>query len=261
VVAKGGRPRRLHVFRFPAVKRAHFAVVLTLLLLAAPSYAQSDIDFDPAITQEQFGQFSRIVAQGIFASPVHPAGAAGLLRFDVGIGATVVKVDTGAEYWQRAVGDDFTYGGDYVGIPRLIVVKGLGAATIAGSYAKISDTGISVLGASVDIPIIRGGIATPTVALRASYATLRGVDVYELDTYGVEGFIGKGFGPLTLYGGYGRMRSNAEGQLTEQIVIEDSSDLNRYTVGVRFSLGFPKLVVEATQAEERAYSAKVSFGL
>ena len=201
------------------------------------------------------------MAQGIYASPVHPAGASGLLRFDVGIAATVVNVDTTASYWQRAVGEDFSYGGDYVGVPRLIVVKGLGAATISGSYAKISDTGISVLGGSIDLPIIRGNLVQPTVALRGTYATLRGVEVYDLDTYGVEGFIGKGFGPLTLYGGYGRMRSSAEGRTTEQIVLEDTSDQNRYTVGVRFSLGIPRIVIEATQAEERAYSAKVSLGL
>ena len=235
-------------------------------MVAAPAVAQ-DIEFSPEITQEEFRTFSRLMAQGIFASPVHPAGSAGLLRFDIGVAATVVEIDTSASYWQNAIGDeDFSVGGDYIGLPRLVFVKGLGGATIAGTYAKISDTGISVWGGSVDIPIINGGLVSPTIALRGSYSTLRGVDEYRLKTYGLEGFIGKGFGPLTVYGGYGRMRSDARGIIPErgpapEIILEDESDINRITVGARFSLGLPKLVFEATQAEETMYSAKLSLGL
>ena len=235
------------------------------MFFALPLHAQSDVDFDPAITQAEFQKFSRLIAQGIFASPVHPAGAAGLLRFDIGVAATAVPVDKNASYWQRAVGNDFTVSG-YVGVPRLVVVKGLGPITVAGTYAKISDTGISVIGGSVDLPIINGGLVRPTVALRGSYSQLRGVDVFKLKTYGVEGFIGKGFGPATVYGGYGRMRSVAQGTVNIITILpvkplEDSSDIDRLTLGLRFSLGFPKLVIEATQAEELSYSAKVSFGL
>lgn len=235
-------------------------------MVATPVVAQ-DIQFSPEITQEEFRTFSRLMAQGIFASPVHPAGSAGLLRFDIGVAATVVEIDTDAPYWQNAIGDeDFSVGGNYIGLPRLVFVKGLGGATVAGTYAKISDTGISVWGGSVDIPIINGGLVSPTIALRGSYSTLRGVDEYRLNTYGLEGFIGKGFGPLTVYGGYGRMRSDARGIIPErgpapEIILEDESNINRITVGARFSLGLPKLVFEATQAEETMYSAKLSVGL
>jgi hypothetical protein len=44
-------------------------------------------------------------------------------------------------------------------------------------------------------------------------------------------------------------------------VFTDEFDSNRITVGVKFSLLLPKIVVEATQGEERSYAAKVSFGL
>jgi hypothetical protein len=37
--------------------------------------------------------------------------------------------------------------------------------------------------------------------------------------------------------------------------------MNRYTVGVRISMFLPKLIVEATQGEERSYAAKISFGM
>ena len=231
-----------------------------------PAAAQSDIDFDPDITQEEFTKFSRLIAQGIYATPVHPAGAAGLLRFDVGIAVTLIDADTTAPFWQRAVGDEFSSEyGNYVGVPRLVVSKGLGAATVAGSYARIGDSDVEIWGGALDIPIIDGGIIKPTLALRAVYSHLQGVEVYDQKVYGLELFLGKGFGPITPYAAYGRMRSDATGMIPEtaqtpEIILHDESDIDRITIGARLSLGIPRLVVEATEAEERTYSAKLSIG-
>lgn len=206
------------------------------------------------------------MAQGIYASPVEPAGARGLLRFDIGLAATAVPVDTNAEYWQRSVADDFSVS-DHVAVPRLIVSKGLSVVTVAASYAKIPDTDVAVWGASMDVPIMDGGVVKPTLSLRAAYAQLDGIEHFKMKTYGAEVFLSKGFGPITPYIGAGRMRSDAEGMITGVITaiplepLIDKADFNRYTVGVRISLLLPKLVIEATQAEERTYAAKVSFGL
>lgn len=206
------------------------------------------------------------MAQGIFATPVEPARARGLLGFDIGVAATALPVDTTAAYWTRSVDDDFTIS-DYVAVPRLVASKGLSFGTIYGSYSKIPDTDIQVLGAAFDLPITRGGIATPTLALRGSYATLRGVDELDLNTYGVELFLSKGFGPITPYAAAGYARSDAEGRIflpdtnTVAVTLQDESSSTRYTVGLRLSLLIPKLIVEATQGEERSYAAKISFGL
>src|SRR5688500_4116605 len=102
VAGQDGWARGLHCFRISRQQRAHLATLLTVVLLATvPAFAQQQIpiDFDPAITQEDFRTFSLIVAQGIFASPVQPAGASGLLRFDIGLAATGVEIDPNAEYW------------------------------------------------------------------------------------------------------------------------------------------------------------------
>ena len=99
VAAQGGGESGVHARRILTQQRVHLAALLTLVvLLAAPLQAQSDIEFDPSITQEEFTKFSRLIAQGIYASPVHPAGAAGLLRFDVGIAITAIDIDTEASY-------------------------------------------------------------------------------------------------------------------------------------------------------------------
>lgn len=239
------------------------------MLLAVPVFAQTEgdgdgIEFQPGITQEEFADFSRLVAQGIYATPVEPARARGLLGFDVGVAVTALPVDTSATYWTRSVEDDFTIS-DYVAVPRLVVSKGLSFGTISASYAKVQDTDIQILGGSFDFPLTRGGVATPTLALRGAYAQLQGIDEFDLKTYGVELFLSKGFGPITPYGAIGYARSDAQGNISvpsaAAVVLDDESDSQRITLGLRLSLFLPKLVVEATQGEERSYSAKIAFGL
>jgi len=249
--------RGFHPGRISRQLGAHLAA----LLIALPLFAADDIAFDPHITESEFAKFSRLIGQGVFATPVQPARATGLLGFDVGIAATALKVDTGASYWLHSVpaGSDFVHG-DYAAVPRLVVSKGFGAGTISGSYAQFSNSGVKTYGGSLDLPIVRGSLVTPELAVRGSYATITGVDVLKLKTYGVELFLSKGFGPLMPYGAIGRMRTDSRGTVTPTLTLRDQANINRYTVGLRLSFFVPKFVVEATQAEQRSYAAKISVG-
>lgn len=176
-----------------------------------------------------------------------------------------MPIDENAAYWIKSTSSDFSTGG-YVAAPRLVVSKGLGFATIAGMYTEIPNSGASVIGASLDVPIIRGGLIEPSLSFRGSYSDLRGVDVFKLETYGGEVFLSKGFGPLTPYVGGGVMRIKSTGVIEPigefpGLELSDEFDERRVTVGVKFSMLVMKFVVEATQAEERTYAAKFSFGL
>jgi hypothetical protein len=263
VAAAEGRPGRIHRAGISAKQRLHLAALL-ISLAALPLFGQSDIDFDPGITQEQFATFSRLVAQGIYATPVDPARARGLLGFDIGVSATAVPIDVDAPYWQNSVSDDFTYS-DHLVVPRVVASKGLSVATISAMYSEIPDTDIAIWGAALDVPIIDGGVLKPTLAVRGAYATLQGIDELDLKTYGAELFLSKGFGPITPYGAVGVVRTDARGNsgtaTAVPIILEDESTTNRITLGLKLSLFIPKIVVEATQGEERSYAAKVSFGL
>ena len=91
---------------------------------------------------------------------------------------------------------------------------------------------------------------------------------FDAKSMGVEIFIAKGFGPITPYAAVGRMRADTTAQRISNFPtavavppIVHESDFNRYTAGVRISLMVPKIAVEVTQAEERSYAAKISFGL
>lgn len=175
-----------------------------------------------------------------------------------------MKVDTTAPYWQHAVSSRLTTG-DYLAVPRIVVSKGLGATTLSLSFAKFGDTNARTYGGSLDLPVVDGGMVRPSLAARLSYATLTGVDVLRLKTYGAELFLSKGFGPMTPYAAVGRMRDDSRGTIpstthTPQVNLTDKSSVTRYTLGVRMAMLLPKIVVEASQADKRSYAAKVSFG-
>jgi hypothetical protein len=228
--------------------------------VAALPLRADDVIFTPAITQSEFSQFSRVVSQAIFGTPVGPARTSGVLHFDVGLSATLVAVDKNAAYWQHSVpaGSNFTRGG-YLAVPRLVASKGFGFATVSGMYAKVTDSEIKTWGAAVDIPIVHGTIATPELALRGSYSTLTGSQNFDAKTYGAELFLSKGIGPFTPYGAVGKMRSDAHGKVGTR-TLTDQANLTRFTAGVRMSLLLPKLTIEASQAEVRSYAAKISIG-
>ena len=242
-------------------------MVLAALPLQAQSggnHTGSDIEFDRTITEAEFTKFSSLVAQAIYATPVEPARARGLLGFDIGVSATAVPIDPNASYWVRSTHDDFSIS-DHAVVPRLIVTKGLSAGTISGMYSKVPDTDIQIWGAAYDMPLTSGGIATPTIALRGAYSTVRGVENLDMKTYGVELFLSKGFGPITPYGAVGYARYSSTGRAVQfpdepELILKDDGNMNRYTLGVKISMLLPKLVVEATQGEERSYAAKISLG-
>lgn len=193
---------------------------------------------------------------------MQPARATGFLGFDIGLAGTAVSIDKNANWWKYAVNDDFSTSG-YVGVPRIVASKGFGGGTVSGSYAKLGDSGIKTYGGSLDIPIIRGTLVTPELAVRGSYATISGSNEYKQKVYGVEAFLSKGFGPVMPYAAVGRMRNDARGTVTFTATprtLTDKSNINRFTAGVRFSLLLPKIAVEATKAEVTSYAAKISFG-
>ncbi len=223
-----------------------------------------DISFDPELTQQQFHLFSQVVGQAVYPTPVAPAEGGGLFGFQVGVAAVGTKVDESAEYWIRSIDGNATRGG-YLVVPRLVVSKGLGRFNVTGSWARASNADVSMIGGTLDFALIEGGLTRPTIGLRGAWADLRGSDVFDLTTWGIEGFISKGIGPLTPYAGAGLTRTESSGligatQFSDEIHLSDQFEGTRLTVGARLSLVLWNLVVEATQAKERTYAARFTFG-
>jgi len=158
------------------------------------------------------------------------------------------------------VPNDITTSG-YMTLPRLVISKGLGAGNFSASYAKLQNTDITAYGGSLDWAIINGGLVSPTLAIRGTYGVLKGIDTYDVKTYGGEIFLSKGFAFLVPYGAVGKVWSDARGVITPDLTLRDNSSGTRFTLGLRLSFAIPKIVFEASQGEERSYSAKISVGL
>ncbi|HSN69332.1 MAG TPA: hypothetical protein VLV48_08815 [Thermoanaerobaculia bacterium] len=239
------------------------ALLIGALLLCAPAAAQT-FDFDPTITQGEFDTLTRLASEAIFASPVDPPAQTGLFNFEIGLAVSAVEVDESAAYWAKSVSDDILVDGKLL-VPRLVVTKGLGLVSVSGTYGKVGDSDASVLGGSVDVPLLRGGVMTPALAVRGTYSVLQGVDEADLTTYGVQALIGKGFGPLTPYAGYGRVFAQSEARIdsgfTDPILLESDIEQDVITVGGKLDLAFLKLVVEGNQGDEEwRWGARVAIG-
>lgn len=160
----------------------------------------------------------------------------------------------------RSAESDLTTGG-YLYVPRVIASKGLVFANLHLSYAAVPGSDLRVIGGSLDVPVIRGGVMTPTLAVRGSYGVLEGVEQLDLEMYGVQAVLSKGFGPVTPYVAGGMVRTKAVGRVEDaDLTLNDEFDTERYTAGVRISLLIPTIAVEASQGEERTYAAKISLG-
>jgi hypothetical protein len=146
-------------------------------------------------------------------------------------------------------------------VPRLVITKGFGSGNISASYGRVTDTSLEMYGGSLDWALINGGLVSPTLGLRGTYGVLKGVDTYNLKTYGAELFLSKGFAFVIPYGAVGRVWSDAKAIVTPDLTLRDTTSGTRYTAGVRFSFPIMKIVLEAAQGEERSYSAKISFGI
>lgn len=206
------------------------------------------------------------MSQAIFATPVDPARAESILGFEVGVAATAIPIDEEASYWIHSASSSDLSRGGHVFVPRLVASKGLSFISVSASYAQIPNTDVKMLGGNVDVPIIEGTVATPALTFRGTYSQLSGIDEYELRNAGAEVFISKGFGPVTPYAAAGVVFTQAEGEVRGSsgdllFGLEDEFQTRRITVGVRISLLVPKIIVEATEGEERSYAAKISLGI
>src|SRR5258708_4569584 len=155
LVDAGRFARRLDSIRISSQQRLHLTAFLSAALLglvALPAgAANGTVSFSSSITDSEFRKFSRVLAQGIFATPVQPARASGVLSFDIGVAATLVNVDENAAYLKHSVSNSITTHG-YVGVPRLVVVKGIGVRTRSATYSKRTNTASTTYGGPVCSP-------------------------------------------------------------------------------------------------------------
>jgi hypothetical protein len=241
-------------------------LLIALLLLSAPAMAgKYDIGFDPLTTNKEFSDFVRQAGTMSAYRAIAPAEPLGLLGFDIGIESSFMKLDDAA--WQSALNQGNSDVPSFMPVPRIHVRKGLPLGIdIGASYTQIPSSDIAIFGAELQYAILEGSIATPAVAVRANYSQLLGVDEFDLQTYGVDAVISKGFAFLTPYAGVGYMRSEgayAGDNVVLQGLLEDEEfGQMRYFAGVQASIMMVANITAEAELNDEApvYSVKFSIG-
>ncbi len=236
-----------------------FLLVLSSLALTLPlqsaSAANIDIDTINPVIQSAFEDFTEEIGLAIAYLPMAPAEPLGILGFDVGIEVTTTDIDR--SLWENVT--KATPPGSVI-IPKVHAQKGLPFGIDIGAiYAKVPESNIALAGGELKWAFISGNVALPAVAIRASYTKLLGVDVLDLETFGADISISKGFAFLTPYAGYGQVWVRSKENVTAEKRKANVSLVKPF-VGIKISIVLINIVVEADFAETPLYTGRINIG-
>jgi hypothetical protein len=244
----------------PLMRRILTLATLALAAIALPARAASDLDLLQNLGQTQFRLLSEDLGAALSYKAVLPAEPLGTAGFDLGVEVTVVNLENSAILELATSGD----APDSVAVPKLHVHKGLPFGIDIGAFvATVPDSNVSLWGAEVRYAILKGGTATPAVAVRGSYSSLEGVDQLKLNTTGLDISISKGFTFLTPYAGVGKVwvRSTPDQAVTAVSgVVAEDFNLTKYFVGLNMNFAFVNFALEGDRTgDTTSYSAKLGW--
>jgi len=229
--------------------------ILGLANLVLPAHAATDLDLGGTTLQSDFRLLSEDLGAGLSYKALIPAEPLGVTGFDLGVSVTVVKLEHAAIFDNAVSGD----APDTLALPKVSIHKGLPFGfDIGASYAAVPDSNIKLWGAELRYAIVKGGTATPAVALRGSYSALEGVDQLKLTTTGVDLSVSKGFALFTPYAGIGRVWVRSTPDETTGLAPEDF-DLNKVFVGLNLNLAVLNIAVEGDKTGDTT-SYGIKFG-
>lgn len=207
------------------------------------------------LSQQQFEELTENLGAATHYKGITPAERLGTIGFDIGVAVSSTEIDS--ELFDGA--SDGSFDGSDFNLARLQLHKGLPfGLDIGASLASGIDNDATILGAELRYSLIDGGVVSPSVAIRASYSQMDGIDDLELNNAALELSVSKGFLMLTPYAGIGVVRTTAEPD--EQTGLRDESvDLEKLFIGLTLNLGLA-ITVEADQTGDiSTYAAKAGI--
>lgn len=233
-------------------------LLAVLICICAPAVsAEDNIEVTPATLQADFRSISEDLVATIDYKAVVPPEATGIAGFGLGLIINYTPVDDEGA-WQRATGENI----DKLGLVGLGVTKGLPFGIDVGAfYTEIPSTDISLYGAELRYAILKGGVASPALALRGSYVKVDGIDSFDLDSKSVDLSLSKGFTFVTPYVGVGKVFGVSDPQGTAATVLsKEKVDETKVFLGVRFSAGLFEFTPEIGQiGDNTLYNLRLGF--
>ncbi len=240
-------------------------MVLVLSLSAAPAMAKITFQLPTTYSQSQFKDLSTELGLAISYVPLAPAEPLGgkvLPGFDIGIEATVIKIDKNASFWQGAVSNPGDLPNNLI-FPKFHIQVGLPVVPIdlGYVYAKVPGSDITYMGGEIKWAILRGSTVTPAIAIRGAYTKLSGVSVFDIDTKSLDISISKGFAIFTPYAGIGEVWITSKPNTNIPLIPLKKEDITETKgfVGLKLSMGLINIVGEADFAKVNEYSLRLNL--
>jgi hypothetical protein len=216
----------------------------------------ANLDDIGSLSQSEFRLLSEDLGATLSYKPLIPAEPLGTTGFDLGIELSATKLANPVVF-NAAISSGTV---DTLYLPRLHVHKGLPFGfDIGASYAAELDSNIKVWGAEVRYAILKGGTATPALAVRGSYSALDGVNQIKLNTTGLDLSISKGFALFTPYAGIGKVWVHSTPDASIPLLTKEDFSLNKIFVGANLNLAVINIAVEGDKTGD-ATSYGIKFG-
>lgn len=230
--------------------------LLSTVVLAVPVHAANDLDNLAGLAQSGFRLLSEDLSATLSYKPIIPAEPLGITGFDLGIEVSATKLANPIAFDTASSGGSATT----LYLPKLHIHKGLPfGLDIGASYASVSDSNIKVWGTELRYAILKGGTASPALAVRASYSALEGVEQLKLTTTGVDLSISKGLAFFTPYAGIGRVWVKSTPAISTGLAPEDF-ELNKVFVGLNMNLAVLNIAVEGDKTgDATSYGIKLGW--
>ena len=226
------------------------------LLFAVPATAW---DVDGTAGAEDFQAFHDRFSSAAYFYPRHGAAPMGLLGFEVWVD-TSADPDFGDEPF-TATTIDGDLPGDVMALARVGVRKGLpGRIDLGAAYGRAVGGDVELISGEVSWAAIEGGSVVPAVGLRLTGTQTLDAGTYDLEQYGIEVLVSKGFLVATPSAGAGLVRSESTLTRPGGGEIDESSTEPVLFAGVRLKLLLPTLTVEVERGEHVQAAVRVGFG-
>jgi len=235
------------------IKRILPGTFLALAVVALPSHA-GNLTLGPGLLQSEFRLLSEDLGAALSYKPLAPAEPLGVTGFDMGIEFSSTQMANPLIYQSVT-----STSSDSLPIVRAEIQKGLPLGIDLGvSFSSVPSTDIKLIGAEVRYAFLKGGVATPAVAMRVSYTALQGVNSLDLDTTGVDLSISKGFAFFTPYAGVGNVWVTSTPH--NGLLAKESFTESKYFVGANMNLTFINIALEGDKTgDARTYSLKFGW--
>lgn len=235
------------------LKKVIIAVSIILSVSGSLFAADADIKIPAGLGQSQFNDVTKELGLAIAYVPLAPAENLGIIGFDMGVELTAVDIDQDLFKKTKVIADPPSL----IPFPKLHLQKGLPFGIDIGAiYSKVPTSNISIAGGEIKYAILTGTAVTPALAIRGSYTRLLGVSDLDLETFGADLSISKGFLFLTPYAGIGQVWIKANSDIVN---LEQNTSKTRGFIGLKAAILPFSIVGEYDISEVPSYNLRLNI--